>query len=303
MQENPIKRKKPSALPGILSLAAVMFMLGLLGTSMVGFKGLGKYWLENTSIDIYFHDSISDSQVRIFETQVQKKSWVKQTKFISREQAMNEMGDKYDPDFMNFVKTVQLPLSVEIYPKSEYAKSEFLNKMAQYYKSNPLVEDVIFQKNWLENISQNIVKIQYALFSIAALLILVSIILIQSNVRLGIYANRHTIKSMQMVGATNAFIIQPFVIKFIQYALFAIPISGVAIWALFWLVPSINEFTGLEITQTSELNFTQVIVEHIDINDLILISLAISVFGVLLAASASWISTRKFLKTKIENLY
>ena len=288
MQENQIKRKKPSALPGILSLAAVMFMLGLLGTSMVGFKGLGKYWLENTSIDIYFHDSISEPQVRIFESQIQQKSWVKSTKFISREQAMKEMGDKYDPDFMNFVKTVQLPLSVEIYPKSEYAKSEFLNKMAVYFKSNPMVEDVIFQKNWLENIS---------------LLILVSIILIQSNVRLGIYANRHTIKSMQMVGATNAFIIRPFVLKFIQYALIAIPIAGVSIWALFWLLPSINEITGIEISQSTDLSFTQVIVEHIDLNDLIFISIAISVFGVLLAALASWISTRKFLKTKIENLY
>ncbi len=287
MQENQIKRKKPSALPGILSLAAVMFMLGLLGTSMVGFKGLGKYWLENTSIDIYFHDSISEPQVRIFESQIQQKSWVKSTKFISREQAMKEMGDKYDPDFMNFVKTVQLPLSVEIYPKSEYAKSEFLNKMAVYFKSNPMVEDVIFQKNWLENISQNIVKIQYALFSIAALLILVSIILIQSNVRLGIYANRHTIKSMQMVGATNAFIIRPFVLKFIQYALIAIPIAGVSIWALFWLLPSINEITGIEISQSTDLSFTQVIVEHIFVNDLTFISITISVFGVLLVALAS----------------
>jgi cell division transport system permease protein len=303
MEEKPIKRKKPSALPGILSLAAVMFMLGLLGTSMVGFKGLGKYWLENSSIDIYFHDSINEAQVRQIETEIQKKDWVKTTKFISREQAMQEMGDKYDPDFMNFAKTVQLPLSLEIYPKSEYAKTEFLSKMANYYKANPFVEDVIFQKNWLDSISENIVKIQYAIFSIAALLIFISIILIQSNVRLGIYANRHTIKSMQMVGATNSFIIRPFVFKFIQYALIAIPISGISIWAILWFLPSINHYTGLEISDSTELSFTRVIVEHINLNDLILISIGIALFGITLAATASWISTRKFLKTKIDNLY
>ncbi len=303
MQDNPVKRKKPSALPGILSLAAVMFMLGLLGTSLVGFKGLGTYWLENTSIDIYFHDSINELQVKQLEVELQKKSWVKSTKFISREQAMKEMGDKYDPDFMNFVKTVQLPLSLEVYPKSEFANSKFLSQMAQYFKVNPLVEDVIFQKNWLENISKNIIKIQYALFSIAALLILVSIILIQSNVRLGIYANRHTIKSMQMVGATNAFIIRPFVFKFIQYALIAIPISALAIWTLFWLLPSINQISGIQLTEGQELNFAHVIVEHINIHELVYMSVGIAFFGVFLAATASWFSTLKFLKTKIENLY
>ncbi len=303
MEEKPIKRKKPSALPGILSLAAVMFMLGLLGTSMVGFKGLGKYWLENSSIDIYFHDSVNETQVRQLETEIQKKNWVKTTKFISREQAMKEMGDKYDPDFMNFAKTVQLPLSLEIYPKSDYAKTEFISQMSNYYKANPLIEDVIFQKNWLENISENIVKIQYAIFTIAALLIFISIILIQSNVRLGIYANRHTIKSMQMVGATNSFIIRPFVLKFIQYALVAIPIAGISIWALLWFIPSINEFTGLQISDANELNFARVIVEHINIMELIQISAGIALFGIILAGTASWVSTRKFLKTKIDNLY
>jgi cell division transport system permease protein len=269
----------------------------------VGFKGLGTYWLENTSIDLYFHDSTSEIQVQELQTEIQKKKWVKTTKFISREQAMKEMGDKYDPDFMNFVQTVQLPLSLEVYPRSEFANTQFLSKMADYFKANELVEDVIFQKNWLENISQNIIKIQYALFSIAALLILVSIILIQSNVRLGIYANRHTIKSMQMVGATNAFIIRPFVFKFIQYSLIAIPIAATAIWALFWFLPSFNQLFGTQINESQEFNFAKTLTEHINLNDLLLISGAIAVFGIILAASASWFSTRKFLKTKIENLY
>ena len=86
MEVKPVKRKKPSALPGILSLAAVMFILGLLGTTLLGFKSMGDHWLENSSIDIYFQDNVQDAEVLKLKEQIEKKAWVKRTQFVSREQ-------------------------------------------------------------------------------------------------------------------------------------------------------------------------------------------------------------------------
>ena len=77
MEEKRVKRKKPSAVPSILSLTAVMFMMGLLGTSWLAFKGLGNYWLETTSIDIYFNDDVNESFVKNFQSEIEKKPWEK----------------------------------------------------------------------------------------------------------------------------------------------------------------------------------------------------------------------------------
>lgn len=293
MEEKRAKRKKPSALPSILSLTAVMFMLGLLSTSWLAFKGLGNYWLETTSIDIYFNDDVSPATVTQFQKEVEKKPWVKRTQFVTREQAMKEMGDKYDPNFMNYAETVTLPLSLEIYPKSSYATPAFFRDLTQYFKQQEHVEDVIFQQNWLESMTANMKKIQAAAGGITFILCLIAIVLIQSSVRLGIFANRHTIKSMQLVGATNGFIIRPFILKFVGYALIAFPIAFLFVGLIFWGIPNNSDlFPMLKTINT-----------HIDLQQLGIFSLSIAIFGVLLAAISSWISTRKFIKMKIENLY
>lgn len=155
MEKKRVKRKKPSALPSILSLTAVMFLLGLLGSSVVGFKGLSAYWLENSSIDLYFQDDIEEGFVREYETEIQKKPWVKRTRFVSRAEGMSEMGDKYDPNFMSYVETVTLPLSLEIYPKANYANPDFFEQLTEFFKQQPVVEDVIFQRNWLSSMTNN----------------------------------------------------------------------------------------------------------------------------------------------------
>jgi len=296
MVEKSTKRKKPSALPSILSLAAVMFILGLLGTTVIGFKGLGDFVIENSSIDIYFNDSISETEVISFQNKVNQKAWVKRTRFVSREQGMKEMGDRYDPEIMNYAETITLPLSVEVYPKAEFANPKFQEQVVRELKKDTAVEDVVFQKFWLETISKNIQKTEIVFAILALLFIIVSIILIQSAVRLGIFANRHTIKSMQFVGATNSFIVKPIILTFVKYALIAIPISFASLYALIWQLPAIlgsGDFSVMMIEFTN----------HINLQNLLLISVSIAIFGVLLAAICSWISTRKFLRTKIENLY
>ena len=292
MDEKPTKRRKPNAWPSILSLAGVMLMLGLLGTSVLGFRGLSSYLIESSSIDLYFRENISPQEVMVFKKRIEQLDWVKQTRFISHEQGLAEMGGK-DPELMAQVEDVTLPLSLEIYPKASYASPAFFQKRYREFRRDPNIEDVIYQSSWVEKISDNIQKMQFIFGGLALLLMILSIILIQSAVRLGIFANRLTIKSMQLVGATNTFIVMPFIWMFIRYALFAIPLAALGVYGIIWGIPQVFE----EFAMLTE--FTK----HIDLNILMIVSVFIAIFGIVLAAACSWLSTRKFLRTNIENLY
>ncbi len=282
------KRRKPSAWPSILSLASVMFMLGLLAISLVGFNGLSKHLMESSSIDIYFKDSISKAEVLRVEKQFQRENWVKQTKFISAEEGSKEMAEKYDPEFLSYAENVALPLSIEVYPKSEFADISFIDKKAMSLEKMPQVEQVIFQRNWVENMTTNVHKLQLISAGVTAILLLIAIVLIQSATRMGIFANRFLIKSMQLVGATPGFIIRPYVLNFVQYAAIAIPLSSGSLAFIFYGLPveAIRSFTT-----------------YISIEEFITICGTVSIFGVFLAMIGSWLSTRRYLNTKIENLY
>ena len=111
---------------------------------------------------------------------------------------------------------------------------------------------------------------------------------------MSIFANRYTIKSMQLVGATNGFILRPFIWKSITHAMFALPIAGTAVWALFW---------GLPYSGEPEFAILKEFTSHLLLKELLIISIAIAIFGILLSAITSLRSTRKYLKLKIENLY
>jgi len=270
-----------------------MFMLGLLGFSLVGFQGLSKHLMESSSIDLYFRDGTSPSQVKQIEKQLQQEPWVKTTKYITPEEGLKEMGDKYDGEILSFAENIALPLSLELYPKSEFANIQFIDRESKHLRTLPQVEDVIYQRNWVENMTANVQRLQLIFGAASAIAILIAIALIQSATRLSIFANRFLIKSMQLVGATNTFIVKPYVLNFVKHSLIAIPIAMGLLLTVFYGLP--RAFEDFAIIQ----DFTQ----HIGMNELLIICFSVSIFGLILASFGSWLSTRRYLRTKIENLY
>ncbi|MBL7812836.1 MAG: hypothetical protein JNL57_11480 [Bacteroidetes bacterium] len=287
------RRKKPSALPGIMSLALVMFMLGLLGFSVLGFQGLSRSLVEGSSLDIYFRDSIPDAEVQAFETRIKKEKWLRKSHLVSREEGLKQMGDRYDDDFMQYVEASELPLSMEVYFVAEFATPDQIARTARKLETDPLVDDVVYQKNLVEAVDKNVRRIQWILAGLVVLFTFIAIGLINSSTRLSIFANRFIIKSMQLVGATNAFILRPFLLKFARYALLAIPIAAALLVGLlyglhfFWKeFATIEEFAAFIPWQKAAVVFG-----------------CIGIFGILLAVVSAWFSTRKYLRSKIENLY
>ncbi len=276
-----------------MSLALVMFMLGLLGFSVLGFNGLSRSLIEGSGVDVYFQDTVSESVVQQFKAELEKQKWVRKCVFISREEGFKQMGDKYDDDFMQYVEASELPLSLELYFVAENATPAEIAAAARKLEANPLIEDVVYQKNLVESVSKNVKRIQWIMLGLSVLFTLISIGLINSSTRLSIFANRFLIKSMQLVGATNAFIVRPFILKTLWQALIAIPVAGILLFGLLYGLhfvwkefATINEFAKFINWQQAGIVFGGIII-----------------FGILLAIICAWFSTRKYLRTKIENLY
>ncbi|MFM7765331.1 MAG: cell division protein FtsX [Sphingomonadales bacterium] len=294
-EEEAIKTKKrrPSALPGISSLALVMFMLGLLSLTYLGFQGLSKSLVESSSLDIYFKDSCTEDQVKALENELKKEKWYKSSRFISREEGMKEMAASNDSAFMQYVELNALPLSLELYFKAEFASAAQLESISGRLQKLQIIESVIYQKNLLETVNSNVAKIQLTLLGLTLIFVVIAIGLIHNSTRLNIFANRFIIKSMQLVGATHGFIIRPIIGKFIGYACIAFPISLVMLFGAFrginyiWSgFGSISEITAF--IAPSQAAFCMA---------------GTLLCGILIAAGSAWFSTRKYLRSKIENLY
>jgi len=294
MAEEKNRKRQPSALPGIIGIALVVFMLSLFGLSLLGFHGLSRSIVEGSSIDVYLTDSAGQKAADELAASLKGNPNIKKVKIINPVDGLKELeGKSNTAELMEFVDASILPYSVEIYFHAESATPAGLSKMASDLKKNKSVESVVYNQNMLTSVHRNLRNIQLGLGVLAALFTFIAIGIINNSIRLNIFSSRFLIKSMQLVGATNSFIVRPFVWKFIKYAIVALPFSALLLFASITALPAF----------WPEAVFLKDFISLVDIKLAIPVFTFIALLGIFIAAMSAWFSTVKYLRTKIENLY
>ena len=88
-------------------------------------------------------------------------------------------------------------------------------------EKNNFIDDIQYDRDLVSVMNTNLKKITMWMFPVTFFLIVISILIINSSIKLALYSNRWTIKTMQLVGATKKFIRKPFIIKNVFLGLFS----------------------------------------------------------------------------------
>ena len=103
-----------------------------------------------------------------------------------------------------------MPLSIDISLKADYVSADSVAIVRKVLEASPLVEEVEYQQTLVETLNENLAKISVVLSVFILLMLFISFVLINNTVRLNVFSRRFTIHTMQLVGATRAFIRRPF---------------------------------------------------------------------------------------------
>jgi len=289
MAENQVGsgRLRASYITSIISIMLVLFMIGLLGMIILHGKKLSDYVRENISVSLMLKENVTDDMVQNYMKRLQNTSYVKQSQFISREQAAKELSNELGEDFVNFLGYNPLPASIDIQLRAGYANSDSIARIEKQLLSSNLVKEVLYQKSLIDQVNSNISKISLVIISFSLILLIISIILINNTIKLSIYAKRFLIRSMQLVGATENFIRLPFIRKSIVHGIIAAIIADLLlIGTIFLARQRIPEIIALQ-----------------DYTQFAIFFLGVLILGVILSAFSTWFSVNKYLRMKIDNLY
>lgn len=99
----------------------------------------------------------------------------------------------------------------EVRMRPEYAHADSIAAFEAVYAYAEGVEEISTQTAVLEALEDTMNKVRTALLLLGAILLIVSIVLINNTVSLSIYSRRFSIHTMRLVGATAGFIRAPFV--------------------------------------------------------------------------------------------
>jgi len=281
------KRRRISYLPSIISISLVLFMMGIFGIILINGNKLSNHLLENFQLTVFFREDATEADVMNVRRQIEIAEYTKKAVFVSKEEAAKEFSAETGQDFVSFLGFNPLLPSVELFVKSKYANADMIRQIETEIRRNEAVQEVVYQQSIIEEIHKNIKTIGTILSGVSLVFLLIAITLINNTIRLNLFARRFIIKSMQMVGATHWFIIKPFALKSFLHGLYGgiiacILLSLLLYWAPFW-VPDLQ---ALYDNQQFAILFGVLIIA-----------------GIIISMISSMISTNRYLRVKIDDLY
>lgn len=270
-----------------ISTTLVLLLLGLVVFFVLAANNLSVYVRENINFSVLISDDMKETDILNLQKRLNNEPFVKETEYISKKQALKEQTEAMGTDPQEFLGYNPFTASIEIKLHSDYANSDSIAKIEKLIKRNTNIQDVLYQKDLIDAVNENIRNISLVLLALAVMLTFISFALINNTIRLAIYSKRFLIHTMKLVGASWGFIRRPFLKRNIWSGVLAAFIADtILMGAAYWLV-------------SYEPELIRVITPEV----MLLVSGAVLVFGVVITFLCAYLSINKYLRMKASTLY
>ncbi len=189
----------------------VMIILGSVGIVLLSGQRLANYVREHIALSVILKDDIKEVEIRQLEKVLSVSKYVKSSEYVTKEMAEKRLEKDLGIEFSKVLDYNPLMASMDLKLHGDYAHKDSIAKIEKELLTYKGVSEVYYKKNFLESINENLRKIMLVLLVVSSLLFVISFTLINNTIRLSIYAQRFIINTMQIVGATDDFVRQPFV--------------------------------------------------------------------------------------------
>ncbi|HNW76264.1 MAG TPA: permease-like cell division protein FtsX [Bacteroidales bacterium] len=281
------RRLGTSYVTTVISITLVLFMLGLLGMIILHTRKISNYVKENIGFSIILKDGVKESSIFQLKKRLDLTPYVKSAEYVTKEKAAEIFSEELGEDFVGFLGFNPLLPSIELRMKADYTNPDSVRKIETALLSLDEVKEVDYHRPLVGQINANVNRISMILLGFSAVLLLISMALINNTIRLAVYSKRFLLRSMQLVGATKRFIQGPFLVKgFAQGFISGLLAIGMLIGVLFLALQEMPEL--------------------VEIQDFILLGVLFAVvliLGILISLFSTYFAVRKYMKMKTDLLY
>ena len=285
---NVFKNKKSTG-ASLMIMCATMIIFGvflILGENINHFV---KDVEDSQGIQVFAKEEATDEQIKALGEQISKIEGVNKTQFKSKEDALNQMKEKFGEENESLLEgyegennifTASYVVTLTDLNLNQQVQNEIskLDNVKKITSSNQTVTTLIDLSNGIKIVTGVILL----------LLIVISVFIIANTIKLTVHARRKEISIMKYVGATNGFIRWPFIVEGmiigIISSLISILIVGVAynFIAEQMVNASFMKIMGVSLVSFGDM-FNSIIVVYM-------------LLGIGIGALGSIISMRKYLK-------
>ncbi len=223
-----LKRKSRSNfITSLISISFVLFFLGVFSVLILFGRTFTRNAKESILLKVFLIEHAEPFEQETFMDSLMRKPYVLRTKFVSKEEAGEQLLQKTGEDVLELLGGVNpLMPSINVQIDQQYMNSDSLDMIKEDLSMSSIVSEVVYPLEMINSATRNI-DILTIIFSILGIvLLIIAFYLIIGTIRLSIYAQRMTIRTMQLIGATHTFIRKPFILNGLIHGLSASVIAG-----------------------------------------------------------------------------
>lgn len=287
------KRLRSSNITVVISIALVLFLLGLMGLILINAQKYSDYIKEQLVVNAYFAENynakdsvkIAKMEAEVFK-EIQTLAPVKKATYITREMASQEAKKSMGIDTDALFEENIFPSSIEIALKPEYVDPAKIDEALKVIKAVPGIAEVKNDSTLMVDVYNNLSRILKWILGFSILFLILAVVLINNSIRLKIFSKRFIIKTMQLVGAKRRFILKPFIIEAVVLGAIG---SVIGLLALFGIWYYFTNQIGSAFVQ--------------DNNQYFWLVLLVFGVGIFITVLSTVVATWRFLRSNVDDLY
>ncbi|HBV38518.1 MAG TPA: cell division protein FtsX [Erwinia sp.] len=188
-----------------LTLPSVCFMV------WKNVSSAAQQWYPAPQLTVYLSKTLDDDAAENVVAQLKKEDGVEKVNYLSREEAMGEFRNWSGfGGAMDMLEQNPLPAVVIITPQINFQNSDTMNNLRDRVAKVQGVDEVKMDDSWFARLAALAGLVGQVATMIGILMIVAVFLVIGNSVRLSIFARRDTINVQKLIGATDGFILRPF---------------------------------------------------------------------------------------------
>lgn len=278
----------------LLSTTLALFIFGLCGLIILKANRLGTFIKENAELQIFLEQDLSQNQIDALAAHLQKQRFVlvqssskPSVHFISKAQAAKEFIENTGENFQELLGYNPLRDAFVVRIKPDFFSPQSLKSIKKDLEKRQEVYEVSYVEDLMTLIHKNIATVSFLLVVFGLFILLTVVVLVDNTLRIALFSQRLLIRSMQLVGATDAFIQKPFLAQ----ALIQGSLSG--------LIAGILLFFCLQYAQLQVPELTKLY----EAEKLLLLLVSMIILGGLVSLLSTLRAIRKYLAMSLDELY
>lgn len=289
MKKKGIKRVSTfgSRLTSIVSVALVLFLLGLVLMSGFAAGALTDRMRSNLRLVVKMENDAGDAAINALKQQFLADDAIEVMTFMSADDIMAQESAFLADSLIGELDVNPYQAEFELQMAPDYANADSIAMLTCRYTDADGVDEIVSDAALVAGVDKGLRRLRGILLGIAAVLLVISIALINNTVSLSVYSRRFAIHTMRLVGATNSFIRRPFII--------AGAVNGLIAGAAASVLLLIARAVGASVDPT--------VVLGLDWQHMALIFVILLLSGAALCAATAFVATSRYLATDYDELF